>query len=237
MLPSPLPAEISMSQKLRIVVSAVPGGPWSLLADRLEAKGADVVRVPLGADEIDLPTGWVPDGLVTTPAEHQKARFDQIDLDLWDQAAELELNGRFRIGQAVARRMLAGNGGSIVHLVAAEGLPGVAEAGSAATLGYASAGLSRGIALDLKDKVRSNTIAVEADLDAVAALVLFLCGLGGQGVTGQIASIGPELLQLFGQSRPQRIVHRDGGWDEASLEEQVRRWAAFLPRLTGETAQ
>ncbi|MBE7734102.1 SDR family oxidoreductase [Devosia faecipullorum] len=198
------------------------------------------MTVPSGTAVLDLPDNWIPDGLVTTPALHQAVRFDQIDLDRWDEAADIELNGRFRIGQAVARLMLAGNGGSIVNLVHADGLPGAVETGSAATLSYATAGLSRGIALDLKDRVRSNIIALNpepAALAAMAELVLFLCGPEGRAISGQLAAITPDRLQLFAQSRPLRVAHSDTGWDEASLSRQASRWAPFLPRLDMESAQ
>ncbi|MFC3704250.1 hypothetical protein ACFOOL_05705 [Devosia honganensis] len=223
-----------MSQKLRIVVEAVPHGPWSGLADHIEATGAEVLAVSGDEGPIEFPAGWVPDGLVTVPAQHQRARFDQIDLDRWDTAAQEELDRRFHIAQAVARRMLEGDGGSLVHLVAAEGLPGLAGAGSAASLSYAVAGLSRGIALDLRDRVRSNVIVAEPDaagLVAAVTLALHLCGAQGRGVSGQIAAIDAENLRLFSQSRPVRIAHRDGGWDEASLAAQIGRWASCLPRL------
>lgn len=228
-----------MSQKLRIAIVSVPEGPWFSLAARLEAAGAEVHAIPADATSIELPAGWVPDGLVTIPAEHQRARFDQLDLDRWDETASHELDTRFRIGQAVARRMLEADGGSIVHLVAAEGLPGLVEAGSAASLGYAVAGLSRGIALDLRDKVRSNTILADPDaasLDAVAALIVYLCGPQGRTISGQVAAVSPTRLQLFAQSRPLRVAHCDGRWDEAGLAAQMDRWSAYLPRLaeTGE---
>lgn len=195
---------------------------------------------PAGAADLDLPDGWLPDGLVTTPALHQKVRFDQIDLDRWDEAADMELDGRFRTGQAAARLMLAGKGGSIVNLVHADGLPGSVDAGSAATMSYASAGLSRGIALDLKDKVRSNIIALYPEplaLAATAELILFLCGPEGRAISGQVAAITPDRLQLFAQPRPLRVAHSDMSWDEASLSRQASRWSAFLPRLDMENGQ
>lgn len=220
-----------MPQKLRILVSAVPHGPWAGLADALTAAGAEVLSIPHDAAAIEPPAGWIPDGLVTLPAEHQRARFDQIDLDRWDAVARQELDQRFRIGQAAARTMLERDGGAIVHLVADEGLPGAAGQGSAASLSYAVAGLSRGIALDLKDKVRSNVVAVQWDVEAAAALILYLCGPQGRAVSGQMISVSAMDLQLFSQSRPLRVAHRDGGWDEASLADQVRRWSAYLPRI------
>jgi len=231
-----------MSHKLRIVVGAAPSGPWSALADRLEAAGAEILRLGPDAQPSDLPAGWFPDGLVATPVEHQRARFDRIDLDRWEADADEELNARFRLGQLVARRMLEGNGGSIVHVVPAQGLPGAPQQGEAAILGYAAAGLSRGIALDLRDKVRANTLALEPDagsLEAAAALILLLCGPKGRGISGQIAAIDAAELHLFAQSRPLRVAHRDGGWDEPSLAAQVARWSAYLPGLAagGEARQ
>ena len=222
-----------MSQKLRILVSAAPTGPWSVLAGRIEAAGAEVLR--LAPDASDIPAGWVPDALVTLPVSHVPARFDQLDLDAWEAAADAELNTRFRLGQLAARRMNEGAGGAIIHIVAADSLPGAAEAGASAILSYASAGLSRGIALDLKGKVRSNTLALDPDgaaFDAAAAMILFLAGDAGKAVTGQIAAIGPTELQLFAQSRPLRVAHCDGGWDEAGLAAQIARWTPYLPRLS-----
>ncbi|ODT81830.1 MAG: hypothetical protein ABS76_10275 [Pelagibacterium sp. SCN 64-44] len=221
-----------MSQKLRILVSAAPTGPWSALAGRIEAAGAEIRH--LAADATDIPAEWTPDAFVTLPVPHATARFDQLDLDAWEAAADAELNTRFRLGQIVARRMNEGAGGAIIHIAAADGLPGAAEAGTSAILSYASAGLSRGIALDLKPGIRSNTLALTPDaasLDAAAAMIVFLAGEQGAGMTGQIAAITPTDLQLFAQSRPLRVAHSDGGWDEASLAAQIARWRPYLPRL------
>ena len=229
-----------MSQKLRILLSASPDEAWSALAGHIEAAGAEILH--LAADATDIPADWTPDAFVTLPVPHASARFDPLDLDAWEAAADAELNTRFRLGQLVARRMNAGQGGTIIHIAAANGLPGIASAGTSAILSYASAGLSRGIALDLKPKVRSNILALAPDaasFDAAAAMILFLAGEQGAGVTGQIAAITPTALQLFAQSRPLRVAHRDGGWDEASLAAQVARWSPYLPRLAdaGEALQ
>jgi NAD(P)-dependent dehydrogenase (short-subunit alcohol dehydrogenase family) len=225
----------AMSQKLRIVLCTAPGAPWAALAARLESGGAEVLLLDPGANAADLPPGWVPDGLVTTPAGHEGARFDRMDLDRWEAGLGWELGGRFRTAQAIVRAMRPDGDGSLVHLLSADGMLGAPQAASAAIAAFASAGLSRSIALDMAAaRIRSNCIAVRADdesLDAAALLIRLLCGEQGRGITGQIAAIGPTQLHLLAQSRPQRIAHRDGGWDEASLTEQVGRWSAYLPRF------
>ncbi|HUH75837.1 MAG TPA: hypothetical protein VLZ53_00580, partial [Devosia sp.] len=204
-------------------------------ADCLVAAGVDIRVAPTEMAALTFPENWFPDALITLPAVYQHARFDQLDLDRWLGAQDAELTTRFQLAQAVAQRVEDGQSVCVVHLVDACGMPGGFGAGGAMIASHATAGLSRGIALDLKLRVRSNVVALaptRADFDALAGLVRHFCGEHGNAISGQVASISASRVQLFAQSRPVRVAHSDGPWGEDALAQQVRDWADDLPGLS-----
>ncbi|MHA6692225.1 Rossmann-fold NAD(P)-binding domain-containing protein [Devosia sp. A449] len=224
-----------MSPKLRILIGAAPEGPWSILADCLAAAGVEIRVAPSDVAALTFPENWFPDALITLPAAYQQARFDQLDLDRWIGAEDAELTTRFQLAQAVAQRLEDGQSVCVVHLVDAFGMPGAFGTGGAMIASHATAGLSRGIALDLKSRVRSNVVALaptKADIEALVSLVRHFCGERGNTISGQVASISANRVQLFAQSRPVRVAHSDGPWSEDALAEQVRDWADDLPGLS-----
>jgi len=224
-----------MSPKLRILVGAAPEGPWSILAECLAAAGVELLVAPSDVTALAFPENWFPDALITLPAAYQQARFDQLDLDRWIGAEDAELTARFQLAQAVAQRVEDGGSVCVVHLVDACGMPGGFGAGGAMIASHATAGLSRGIALDLKSRVRSNVVALNptrADIEALISLVGHFCGEQGSAISGQVAAISANRLQLFAQSRPVRVAHSDGPWSQDALAAQVQDWADDLPRLS-----
>lgn len=223
-----------MSPQLRIVLSAAPTGPWSILAAAFEAEGVDLIIAPQDVTAFALPEDWRPDALVVLPEIYQEARFDELDLDLWNSTNDIEITRRFTLAQTCARAM-AGQGGVIVHVTDRAALIGDATAGASLISAFSAAGLSRGAALDLRDRVRSNvvaTCATEPDVRAFVAFVRHLTSESGKSISGQIVSITAERVQLFSQPRPIRVAHSDGPWNEHSLIEQVSEWVGGYPRPT-----
>ncbi|MBJ7577853.1 hypothetical protein JHC09_08135 [Devosia sp. MC532] len=223
-----------MSPTLRIVLGAVPAGPWSIVADCLKQAGADILIATGDGAALDFPDGWVPDAVVLLPQDYSVARFDQLDLDIWCAQQETETDQRFALSQRVFQMMASAGGGAIVHVVDARALPGATGQGASMIAAYAAAGLSRGTALDMRERVASNVVAVSpnpADMDAFVAFLKHLCGPAGRAISGQMALIEADRLQLFCQPRPVRIGHSDGPWSEAALAAQVADWADDLPRL------
>ncbi|WP_169196745.1 hypothetical protein [Devosia sp. MC1541] len=220
-----------MSPKLRIAISAAQSGPWSMVAGLFAAAGADVFIAAEGVEALALPENWVPDAVVTLPQVYEQARFDALNLDIWNSTQAIEITTRFTLSQLASKAMSAGNGGLIIHVVDRQAL---IYGGVAGVSALASAGLSRGTALDMRGSVRSNVVATspdQADVEAFVQLVLHLLSENGKAVSGQIVSITANRVQLFNQPRPVRVAHSDGPWSEESLTQQISEWADDLPRL------
>lgn len=205
-----------------------------MVADCLKQAGADIVIAKGDGATLELPAGWVPDAVVLLPQDYAVVRFDLLDLDGWCVQQEAEINQRFALSQRVAQIMTDAAGGTIVHVVDGRALPGSAAQGASMIAAYAAAGLSRGTALDMRERVASNVVAVSpnaADMAAMASFLKHLCSPAGKVLSGQIVVIEAERLRLFCQPRPVRIGHSDGPWSEAALAAQVADWAEDLPRL------
>ena len=67
------------------------------------------------------------DVLINNAGIAGKAWFLDIDLEEWDRTIAVNLRGMFLVAQAVARRMVAGGGGTIVNMASTNALGGEEE--------------------------------------------------------------------------------------------------------------
>jgi NAD(P)-dependent dehydrogenase (short-subunit alcohol dehydrogenase family) len=100
------------------------------------------------------------DGLVHCAGLAQTKPFLETSLETFDKLVAINLRGAFIVGQAVARAMVAGGGGSIVNIGSVSGMTGNAQR---CGYGAAKAGmiqLSKVMAVELgPHKVRVNVVA------------------------------------------------------------------------------
>ncbi|WP_299360964.1 SDR family NAD(P)-dependent oxidoreductase [uncultured Paracoccus sp.] len=187
------------------------------------------------------------DAVVNNAGILRDAIFHKMDPGDWKSVIDVHLNGSFYVSRAAAEPFRAQESGAFVHMTSASGLIGnFGQANySAAKLGIAA--LSKSIALDMKRyNVRSNCIAPFAwsrMTDSIPAstpeeqarvermkrmtpetnapLAVFLASDAAREVTGQIFAARLNELFLFGQPRPVRSVHADGGWTPETIAERA----------------
>jgi NAD(P)-dependent dehydrogenase (short-subunit alcohol dehydrogenase family) len=164
----------------------------------------------------------------------------------WDAVIDVHLKGTFCVCRAAAERFRAQGSGAIVNMTSTSGLIGnLGQANySAAKLGIVA--LTRSIALDMQRfGVRANAVApfawtrMTATIPAtddpkqlarierlkqmvpeqIAPLVAFLVADSAKDVNGQVFAVRGTEITLFALPKPQRSLHRAGGWDVASLAE------------------
>lgn len=169
--------------------------------------------------------------------------FFNMSVDEWRAVIDVHLNGSFYVARAAAPHFKSRESGAYVHMTSTSGLVGnLGQANySAAKMGIV--GLSKSIALDMaKYHVRSNCIApfawsrmigsIPTETDdqkerveklktmetaKIAPLAVHLVSDAARDVSGQIFGVRANEIFLFGQNRPLRSVHRDGGWTPESI--------------------
>ncbi|CAN7781839.1 SDR family oxidoreductase [Cupriavidus necator] len=172
--------------------------------------------------------------------------FHQMTLDDWDSVVKVNLSGSFYVSRAAAERFREQKSGSFVHMTSASGLVGNFGQASYAAAKLGVVALSKSIALDMsRYGVRSNCICPFAwsrmgmtipdtpenaerlakgrkmTPDKIAPLALFLASDAARDVTAQVFGVRMNEILLFNQPRPIRSVHRDGGWTQETLIEQM----------------
>lgn len=115
----------------RVVLWDVDAALGDALATDLRADGADVLFVACDVGEspsVDaalkttLDTFGRVDGLVNNAGIVRSAPFLEMAEADWQQVLDVNLSGAFRVGQAVARVMVAAGGGAIVNMGSVSGL-------------------------------------------------------------------------------------------------------------------
>jgi NAD(P)-dependent dehydrogenase (short-subunit alcohol dehydrogenase family) len=71
--------------------------------------------------------------------------------------------------------------------------------------------------------------------DDVAPLVVWLASDAASGVTGQAIGIGGDALTLYAHAAVERVLLRDGGWDEDAIDDAWRTALAAAAQPSGVT--
>jgi NAD(P)-dependent dehydrogenase (short-subunit alcohol dehydrogenase family) len=174
----------------------------------------------------------------------------------WDDVIAVHLKGTFNLSRAAAGVFRQRQTGAILNMTSTSGLIGnLGQANyAAAKLGIVA--LTRSIALDLRRfNVRANAIApfaatrmtatIPETSDAerqradrlrrlapsfIAPLAVHLVSDAAAAISGQVFAVRGAEISLFSLPRPIATVHRAGGWDAASLDDQLARLAPqFIP--------
>ena len=175
--------------------------------------------------------------------------FHKMSPDDWQDVIDVHLTGHFNVNRAAINLFREQEYGRIIMCSSTSGLLGnIGQANyGAAKMGIV--GLSRIVAMESKSKnVTSNVICPSADTrmtravptpkdpdaakmreerltrspaDAIAPLITFLASEGAGHVTGQIFHQRGGELSLYGQPRPTRMVHHDGGWTPELIAESA----------------
>ena len=186
------------------------------LAAALEADVADAAQVATGFARVDEALGGV-DVLVANAGISIRHPFLEIEPEEWRRVLAVDLDGTFHTAQQAARRMLAGDGGTILMTASTNALVGhrLYADYNAAKAGVVA--LARTLALELAPKVRVNAVcpgfvltpmqeaeytpemlrAVDARIplgrharpEEVAALFAFLASDDGAYLTGAVIPI------------------------------------------------
>ncbi len=175
--------------------------------------------------------------------------FHKMSPDDWQAVLDVHMNGHFNLARAAINLFRDQEFGRIIMVSSTSGLLGnIGQANyGAAKMGIV--GLSRIVAMENSRKnVTSNVICPSADTrmtrsvptpkdpaaaaareerlrrspaDAIAPLCVFLASEGAGHVTGQIFHQRAGELSLYGQPRPVRMVHRNGGWTPETIAENA----------------
>ncbi|MEZ5737647.1 MAG: SDR family oxidoreductase [Novosphingobium sp.] len=185
--------------------------------------------------------------------------FHKMSAEDWDRVVNTHLTGTFQVSRAAAPHFRQQEAGAYIHMTSVSGLiGGLAHANyGAAKLGVV--GLSRAIALDMaRFNVRSNCIAPTAftrmfettpqlarDRDPawiersantrgeqIAPLAIYLASDLSQSISGQVFGARGNEIFLYNQPRPIGWLHRDEGWNPATIQQVMATdWADLLTPL------
>ncbi len=175
--------------------------------------------------------------LVTFSPTLPPQAFDTLDVSEFEKEHDCALAQRFSFSQQAIAAFDAKEGGSIVHVVPAQGIWGRALSASQSTATMAVVALSRSIALDHQDRpVTSNVVAIDSEYDSaeLTSLLLYLIRGTGRSMTGQLLGMERKTIRVYQQPRPALVAHRGDGWDQARLADLIGNdWITQRPAETG----
>lgn len=160
------------------------------LSGAILADVSDPGQVIRAFEELDHLLGGV-DVLINNAGVSHRHGFLDITPEAWRQVMAVNLDGAFYVAQAVARRMLAGQGGAILNMGSTNGLMGYPYY---ADYNASKAGLielTRSMALELAPGIRVNSICPGWILTPM-----------------QEAEYTPEMRQAFAQKIPLKRLGR-----------------------------
>ena len=151
------PTGVELEAGMRVVVAFDRGGVGAALADRLTARGVEVLAVDDQPDADDLVAridGWLADGPIhgvywLAALDHEGA-LDEMDLAAWREANRV----RVKLLYATMRRLydqISGPGTFLVTATRLGGRHGYDEAGAYAPLGGAVTGFAKAFARERPD--------------------------------------------------------------------------------------
>ncbi len=175
--------------------------------------------------------------------------FHKMSPDDWQAVIDVHLTGHFNVVRAGINLFREQEYGRIIMVSSTSGLLGnIGQANyGAAKMGIVA--LSRIVAMENASKgITSNVICPSADTrmtrsvptpkdpkaaevreerlrrsraDAIAPLCTFLASEGADYVNGQVFHQRAGELSLYGQPRPLRMVHANGGWTPETIQENA----------------
>lgn len=186
------------------------------------------------------------DGVVNNAGILRDKIFHQMSIEDFELVIQVHLMGTFYMSHHAGKLFRKQESGAFVHFTSTSGLVGNFGQANYAAAKMGIVGLSKSIALDMsRFNVRSNCVSpfawsrligtIPAETEAekirvarmqamgpekIAPLSVYLLADAAKDVTGQIFAVRMNEIFLMSQSRPTRSVHRDGGWDIASLQAQ-----------------
>ncbi len=180
--------------------------------------------------------------------------FQETSPEDWDVTIAVHLSGSFYVSRAAAPHLISGGRGSYVHISSTSGLMGHYNQAPYVAAKAGILGLSKAIALDLKDLgVRSNCIAPfafsrmvssarvseerKAEMAAklrpeqIAPLAVFLGSEAASHVSGQAFTVRGNEIMLMHQGLPKHSVHRSEGWSAETISDHGMKALAsnFIP--------
>ena len=175
--------------------------------------------------------------------------FHKMSPDDWQDVIDVHLTGHFNVVRSAINLFRELEYGRIIMCSSTSGLLGNIGQTNYGAAKMGIVGLSRIVAMESKNKnVTSNVICPSADTrmtrsvptpkdpdaakmreerlarspaDAIAPLITYLASEQAGHVTGQIFHQRGGELSLYGQPRPVRMVHHDGGWTPELIAESA----------------
>ncbi|HEY9857290.1 MAG TPA: 3-oxoacyl-ACP reductase family protein [Stenomitos sp.] len=144
------------AQPAREVVGAIEAMGRRALA--VQADVADPEQVRRMVDTVERDLGPI-DRLVNNAGIVMRAGLFEITPDMWDRVMDVNAKGVFLVSQAVAKGMMASNGGVIVNIASMRGVEGAESSMHYAASKAAVINLTKCFARELAPKVRVNAIA------------------------------------------------------------------------------
>lgn len=123
-----------------------------------QADVSDPSAVARMVDAVEAAFGTL-DCLVNNAGIVLRAALFDLTPEMWDRVMDVNAKGVFLVSQAVARRMVAGQGGVIVNIASMRGVEGADSSMHYAASKAAVIALTKCFARELAPKIRVNTVA------------------------------------------------------------------------------
>ena len=148
-----------------------------------------------------------PDILVNNAGTVARARLDELSVEAWDDVVDANLKGTFLVTRAFLPAMRARKSGRIINIASIAGRQGTAGLGAYCAAKHGVVGLTRALAVELRDDgIVANAVcpgSVDTDMlrvgrpgakadmtpDDVAGVVLYLAAHAPSALTGSCVDV------------------------------------------------